>query len=149
LTLAFLGFVCYNKNRFSIFLKKEDKAMLQTKTSWQDLIAVAVVAIVAVLLLLFPLLNARQGGTLVIVTPDGSKEYSLGQEQTILVESNGITLEIVIENGEAYVLKSDCPDGICTSSGRISVRGDTVICAPAGVKLYVKGGEGDIDHVAG
>ena len=123
--------------------------MFQTKTSWQDLIAVAVVAIVAVLLLLFPLLNARQGGTLVIVTPDGSKEYSLEQEQTIPVESNGITLEIVISDGAAFVKESNCPDGVCRASKRISKSGESILCAPAGVTLKVKGGQANVDFVAG
>ena len=123
--------------------------MFQTRWSWRDLISVAVVALTAILLLLYPFLNAEQGGVLVITTPEGSQEYSLDQNQTILVESNGISLEIVILDGAASVKESECPDGVCRASKEISNSGESILCAPAGVTLKVKGGQANVDFVAG
>lgn len=123
--------------------------MFHTRVNLIDALTVLCVLLLAVLLLWAPWQSRENGSFLVVTTPDGDTEYALSQDRTVTVVQNGITLEIVIENGEAYVAQSDCPDGVCASSGRISVRGDTVICAPAGVKLSIKGGKGDVDHVAG
>ena len=123
--------------------------MFQIKPSWRDLIAVVSVLLAALLLLLYPLLNAERGGVLVIVTPEGTQEYSMEKDQTVLVGSNGITLEIVISDGAAYVKESNCPDGVCRASKRISKSGESILCAPAGVTLKVKGGEAHADFVAG
>ena len=123
--------------------------MFKTKFSPWDAVAATCVLLLAALLFLIPLLGAEEGSVLVISTPDGAKEYSLDQDQTITVESNGIRLEIVIEDGEAYVKSSDCPDGVCRSGGRIGKSGESILCAPAGVTLTVKGGKSDVDFVAG
>lgn len=123
--------------------------MFQTKWSWRDLFSVVLVALAALLLLLVPFLNAEEGGTLVITTPEGAQEYSLDRDQTLRVESNGISLEIVIEDGAAFVKESDCPDGVCRASKSISKSGESILCAPAGVTLKVKGGKANADFVAG
>ena len=44
---------------------------------------------------------------------------------------NGIDLIIVADNGSIYVEHSDCPDKICVNRGRITSRGDTIVCLPA------------------
>ena len=62
---------------------------------------------------------------------------------------NGDKPIIKIVDGKAFVRESSCPDGVCISSGAISKTGETIICAPAGVSLTVKGGDGNVDFVAG
>ncbi len=122
--------------------------MFRTHVGFRDLIAALTVVVLAVLLLCLPLLFSEEGGILVVTTPDGTAEYDLSVSQEIRVTSRGIELVIVIENGTARVASSTCPDGICLV-GTLSRGGDTVICAPAGVRLLVKGGDGDVDFVAG
>lgn len=123
--------------------------MIRTKFSLWDAAVMAAVLIAALLLLLLPLWLRNDGEILVVTTPEGSASYSLSEDREILVISNGITLTVVIEDGEAYVSHSDCPDGICRASGRISKGGETILCAPAGVTLSVKGGGDGVDFVAG
>lgn len=123
--------------------------MVRTKFSPWDAVVAGLVLIAALALLLIPPLLRREGETLVVTTPEGSCAYSLGEDLSFEIVSNGITLTVVIENGEAYVLHSSCPDGICRASGRISQSGETILCAPAGVTLSVKGGGSDVDFVAG
>lgn len=123
--------------------------MFQTKTTVFDVIAVAAVLLIAVLLTVLPFLTAAGGEYLAVITPDGEQLYRLDEPQTLILESNGIILTVTIENGSARVIHSDCPDGICISSGAISRKGETVLCAPAGVTLTVKGGDGNVDFVAG
>lgn len=123
--------------------------MFQTKISGFDLLAAGIVLLVALLLLVLPLVGSENGQTLTVTTPDGAWEYDLSINREWILVSRGITLTVVIENGSAYVRHSDCPDGVCMSGRPISKSGETLLCAPAGVTLRVKGGGADVDFVAG
>ncbi len=123
--------------------------MFSVTFGWRDVLASVCVIVLALLFLLLPLLWQEEGSVLVISTPDGTAEYDLHTDRTVTLSSGGIELVIEIENGSARVTSSTCSDGICVASGSLSSGGDTVICAPAGVRLYVKGGDGDVDFVAG
>ena len=123
--------------------------MFRTKPSFGDLIAAVAVLLIAVLLIWHPWQGRADGEILVIVTPDETIEYALSENRTIELESRGVHLCIEIADGKAFVRESDCPDGVCVASASISRTGETILCAPAGVSLMVKGGDGDVDFVAG
>ena len=123
--------------------------MFRTKPSFGDLLAALAVLLVAVLLLWHPWRTRDAGKTVVIVTPDQTFEYALSEDTAFQIESRGITLFVTIMDGEVDVYKSDCSDGVCVNSAPISKTGETIVCAPAGVSITVKGGDGDVDHVAG
>lgn len=123
--------------------------MFRTKPSFGDLIAAVAVLLIAVLLVWHPWQGRADGEILVIVTPDETIEYALSENRTIELESRGIHLCIEIVDGKAFVRESNCPDGVCVASASISRTGETILCAPAGVSLMVKGGDGDVDFVAG
>ena len=123
--------------------------MFRTKPSFGDLIAAVAVLLVAVLLIWHPWQGRADGEILVIVTPDETIEYALSENHTLEIESRGVHLCIEIADGKAFVRESDCPDGVCVTSAPISRTGETIICAPAGVSITVKGGDGDVDFVAG
>lgn len=123
--------------------------MFRTRFNLHDVIAAIVVVFLACAILFLPLLWRREGEVLVVSTPDGSAEYRLSENREIQIESNGVQLTVVIRNGEAYVAKSTCRDGVCVSSGHILRGGESIVCAPAGVRLQVKGGGSNVDFVAG
>lgn len=123
--------------------------MFRTKITAIDAIAAVSVLLAALLIVIFPLFCAKEGRTLVITTAQGSTEYALSEVRELTLTENGVTLTVVIADGCAYVAHSDCSDGVCVSSGRISREGETVLCAPAGVTLRIKGGGGDVDFIAG
>lgn len=123
--------------------------MFRTKFGLGDIIAAVAVLLVATLLLWHPWQTRGAGEILVITTPDQSFEYSLSENRSLDIESRGVHLCIEIVDGKAFVRESSCPDGVCISSGAISKTGETIICAPAGVSLAVKGGDGNVDFVAG
>ena len=123
--------------------------MFRTRASLWDAVAVVGVLLIAALLVLIPFFGLQEGHTLLVTTVSGAAEYDLSENCQIELHENGIALTVVIEGGEAFVRHSDCPDGVCMASGRISRSGESILCAPAGVTLTVKGGGGDVDFVAG
>lgn len=123
--------------------------MFRTKFAVADVFAIVLVLLCAMLLFLQPWASHENGEVLIVTTPQGSEAYSLTQDREFSIASNDITLKITISDGCASVTESDCPDGICLSSDTISMRGETIVCAPAGVSITVKGGRGDVDFVAG
>ena len=123
--------------------------MFRTRGCAWDIVAVVSVLLAALLLLLIPVLAMQEGHFLQIVTERETYRYKLSEDRVIELYENGISLTVVIENGVAYVQHSDCPDGVCLASGSISRSGESILCAPAGVTLTVKGGGSDVDFVAG
>lgn len=123
--------------------------MFRTRFNFRDVLAALGVVLLACAILFLPLLWRREGSVLVISTPDGSREYSLSEDREIEVTSKGVSMIVVIRDGAAYVKSSSCPDGVCASSGKITRDGESIVCAPAGVRIWVKGGDGNVDFVAG
>ena len=124
--------------------------MFRTKPGRWDLFAALGVVFLACALLLLPLLWQKEGATLVVTTPDGVVgRYALDEDREFTVSARGITLCVVIRDGKAYVLRSDCDDGVCVDSGKIHRSGETIVCAPAGVRLRIEGRDADVDFVAG
>lgn len=123
--------------------------MFRTKITASDAIAAVSVLLAALLIVILPLFFADEGGVLVITTAEGDAEYALSEARELTLTENGVTLTVVIADGCAYVAHSDCPDGVCVASGRISREGEMILCAPAGVTLRIKGGGDDVDFIAG
>lgn len=57
-------------------------------------------------------------------------EYSIGDGSNILK----------IEDGCAYMLYADCPDGWCKSQGKINISGERITCLPNRVMIIIKEG---------
>ena len=123
--------------------------MPRTKLSALDLACILLILMVALVLLWSPWQGTQRGEILLISTPEGQMEYALDVDRTVSLSSRGIKLLVEIRDGAAYVKESDCPDGVCLASRPIRQSGETVLCAPAGVRLTVKGGDADVDFVAG
>lgn len=126
--------------------------MFRTRVSWADGAVLLTVLVLALLLVLLPHLLQNPDGYLLVTTENGSRSYPLSEDQKLTVTSNSHALTLEIRDGKAHVLKSDCPDKICMHSGWIGTPGQSVICAPAGVRLLIvkdKGGNADADFIAG
>ena len=147
----FLLFLLLFLSFFDIIYKvcfEEGESVFRTKLTGWDLLA-TVMALLLAALIWIPFLHRDAAAVLVITTPEGRTEYALSKEQEITVISRGYTLHIQIQDGAAFVEESDCPNGDCKARGRIRYAGESLLCAPAGVTLAVKGGDGDVDFVAG
>lgn len=122
--------------------------MFQLKPTRRDVGIAIFVLSIACLLLLFPF-RSTTGTYVEIVTPERTVSHALNQNRTVTVNGNGHTLVITIVNGTVCVSENDCPDGICKAKGTISKVGETILCAPAGVLLTVKGDRENVDFAIG
>jgi len=108
---------------------------------------------------------SRDAGTVCTVTYGSASEtFSLSDDRTIPVLSNGHALTVTITNGAVSVplftqtpsgqsdtvTETDCPDGVCVNSGTISRAGQAIVCVPAQVTVRVDGSRpDDADAIAG
>ena len=116
-----------------------------------DIICIAASVLLALLFLLsfrivFP---DSDNARLKVVTEDTTEYYSLNTEKTVELTSNGLKVTVKIENGEAWIESSTCPDGICRTMGKISKNGQISVCAPAKVAISIESeSEVETDAVA-
>ena len=116
----------------------------EKKSYLRDWIIVGALLIAALLVLLV-VRNRQEAETgtnavAVVTLPDGEKQsYPLNKDGVFSL--NGGTNTLVIENGEAWVSKANCPDKICMGMGKISKNGEFIACLPNRVIIVVEGGE--------
>ena len=107
-----------------------------------DVILICALLVVALLagsaLLLF-----RGEGDTVSVKIDGEVvyEFSLAEDRTLEIETDGGYNLLIIEDGKARVERASCPDGICSSHRPISRDGESIICLPNKVVIEVQSRE--------
>lgn len=95
---------------------------------------------------------AKEQGSVAEIVIDGEAVAALplSGDTVYPVKSNGYTLTVCVENGEAFVTDADCPDKVCEHTGRIKARGASIVCAAAKVSVrIVGGGDQNADFVAG
>ncbi|MBO7689999.1 MAG: NusG domain II-containing protein [Clostridia bacterium] len=117
----------------------------------KDLIIAAVVLLLAGILALAFRFSGGEAAGSVRVKVDGKVvgTYFLSEEQRIPFDTKYGHNLLVIEDGEAYMAESDCPDHYCEEQGRISKTGETIVCLPHRlVAEAASGTEADIDVVA-
>lgn len=83
----------------------------------------------------------ESAGASVSVTVGGELEgeYSLSINGEYDICGGKSTL--VIENREAYLINSDCPDKLCEHMRKISRSGERIVCLPNKLYVVVNGGE--------
>lgn len=126
------------------------KQSVQPRFRLFDGVVIAAVLLAALLLFLLPLLYGR--GQVAVVRVDGEEaaRLPLDRDAELPIENKGYHLTIAVENGAVFVREADCPDRVCQHTGKISKRGSSIVCVPAGVTVTIgKGGENDADFVAG
>ena len=82
----------------------------------------------------------RTGGDTVRVTVNGELygEFSLDEDRTFEIISDGGYNVLVIKDGKAYVESASCPDGICAAHKPISRSGESIVCLPNKVVITAK-----------
>lgn len=84
----------------------------------------------------------KKPGARVVITVDGKEfgSYRLDEEQTIQIGSTNV---LQIRDGQAKMIKADCPDKLCMHQKAISSSQESIICLPNKVVVTVEGTPGD------
>ena len=113
-----------------------------------DIIVIVAMLLVSVVLLLVMTLSWKEGAT-VVVEIDGTTVATYSLYQNGEYPLNGGTNVLVIENGQAYLNYSNCPDHTCEKTGKIQYVGQSIICLPNKVAITIKGeADGGVDFVS-
>ena len=119
-----------------------------------DILLIGVLFLGAICLLLCQNIFGKKGAN-VLVMQDGvllykfSLEEELCGENAICIESNEGFNVLEIQNGEASIVRADCPDGLCMKQKSISKQGESLICLPHRLVITVEGAEqSEIDSFA-
>ncbi len=113
-----------------------------------DVIVISAILLAALLFVVFTLVLRKPGSVAVVeINGEFAGEYSLSEDGVFVL--NGGTNTLVIENGEAYVKDSACPDRTCERTGKIRYVGQTIVCLPNRLSVTVKGdGDNGVDLVS-
>ena len=88
------------------------------------------------------LVISAQGGEIETITVANT---SMEKE----LQAGGYVFELVIDGGEVWLERADCPTQDCVHTGRISKAGQSIVCLPARLSLRLMGANADIDVVIG
>ena len=115
-----------------------------------DAVVIFFVTMLAVLIgVLFVLKTGTDKGETVVVYQEGKKiqELSLYEDREILIE-NSYTNKLVVKQGRAAIVESDCPGMDCVHSGWIKDMGRSLICLPNRVEIRIEGEtEAEVDFI--
>lgn len=70
----------------------------------------------------------------------GGKEhyrFNLKKEGQYLLQEFSPPVEVTIKEGEIAITHNDCPQQICMKMGPISKPGQTIVCVPKKILIYI------------
>lgn len=115
-----------------------------------DIVVIALIVVITAGVFFFRLFSFGEGRSVEITTENGVIRHSLNEDNIFEINSRGITLSVVINDKKVYVETSDCPNRNCINMGKISEKGQSIACVPAGVYIKIVGeGESGYDYVIG
>lgn len=97
------------------------------------IIGVVIAAIIASVLFVFPF---SKTASRVVITQNNKIVYnqSIGKDNVVNTGDN----VIVIENNIVYMQSANCKNQICVNSGKISKKGEKIVCLPNKVIVEIK-----------
>ena len=111
-----------------------------------DLVAVALVLVLAVVVFALFLPGDRGGYALVYQDGQLIKTVSLSEDQVFLVSGRYIAT-VTVQDGKIAVTESNCPGGDCLRCGWLDSVGRSVVCLPNGLEIRVEAATGSVDFV--
>lgn len=97
------------------------------------IIASVAVALVASIVLLF---SFSKQGSRVIIKQDNKILYDQSIDKNTTFDTG--TNTVVIKDGVVFVKKADCKNQVCVKSGKISKKGESIVCLPNKVIVEIK-----------
>lgn len=111
--------------------------------------AIIIVSIAAALLGLYVLIpSLSEEGVYAVITCDGETVGSISlaaDGDYTYPELPGMVF--TVSDGSVAVTESGCAGRICVRGGKISRKGETLICVPNRAAVSIGGGRGDVDVI--
>ena len=103
-----------------------------------DILLISLLLLLSLSLLLVALLN-KEDGSMAVVEVDGIvvARYPLSVDGVFVLNSG--TNILVIEDGAARLIESECPDHTCELTGEIRFVGQTIVCLPNRLSVTITG----------
>lgn len=114
----------------------------ELKFNRYDAVVAVVVALLAVAAALWFCLPRTQTGDLTVVISVGGQETQrtgLKDFAPTTFSHNGYTLTVAADGDSVWVSDSDCPTQDCVHTGHIRRGGQSIVCLPAQVVVYLEG----------
>jgi len=108
--------------------------------TWSDLILILSILFIAIVSPFFIGVYSQMGGEVVIEYEGGRiiKPLNNWAERLELKGPLGVSLAEV-ERGRVRMISSPCPGKVCTHSGWISKRGQSIVCVPNRIIIRING----------
>ena len=108
---------------------------------WDIFVLLLVLALVATAL--YMVLAPSKGQTAEVFL-DGEKVMTIRLDQDKVIPLDHLTIHV--EKGALWVEDADCPDKICEKTGRISKKGQSIVCLPNRVVIKILG-KGEVEAI--
>lgn len=126
--------------------------MSSLKKHKNDLILIFALLFVSCSVLLWTMLSreAPENGWVVAeIAGTEVKRFPLWENGSYILGDGSHSNTLIIANGGAYVSDASCPDKVCENQGEIRYDGQTIVCLPNKLIVYIEGGESfETDAVA-
>lgn len=123
---------------------------LRTRFQKGDVLAIALVAILALAVMLCFLPGRQSAGGMVEIYRDGELAASLPLHEDAEMHIDGAYRNVItLSGGRAAITWSDCPGEDCVHTGWIQGVGRSIVCLPNRVEVRITGIETDVDFVVG
>lgn len=122
---------------------------LKRKLCFCDIIVIFLASVLVLSAFSYQVFGHRSGESCTVRTETDEFTLDLSEDKEATLVSCGISLTIIVKDGEAWVDASSCPDKICVHSGKISKSGQSVVCIPAKASLTISTEADDADWIIG
>lgn len=120
-----------------------------------DLIIVVILAAAVISWFGINKLSEAKDDRQVVIETNGSvyrtipMKVGMEQQKLHIELDNGNYIDIVVDENGAYVEDVICPDKICQKTGLVSRVGQSIVCLPNKVVVYIEGrAETEIDDIS-
>lgn len=99
-----------------------------------DIIIIISVALALIISIAGLIIFSKQGST-VTIKQNNEIVYSesIGKDNTVTLDGN----TVIIEDGFVYMLNASCKNQVCVNTGKISKKGESIICLPNKVTVEI------------
>ena len=96
-----------------------------------DLLLISSILLFSLVLFAIFKLNLKDGKKVKVIVDSKEKYcYNFNNDTEAVIDSDGKTNVLVIQNGEADSKSANCPDKIGVKHRKISKTGETIVCLP-------------------